>query len=355
MSQLLAEQYGLTPEDFTPLRQAGMKWNEIRDYLEQLYPRSKEIRLSTKDYVDLAQRTGITPVEAIKVYEYALRYRLDPVWLASLKKEVGSWEKINAALQRFWQAQSKLAEEASRTLQPPRAVAPRVFATVYQVPLSAVEQQVKSEIEPKVFLDLLFLADVYGDIQQSLREPLPERWQEKEKLPQVQALHQGWTRRKFPSHLLPLKPPPGWQPSSAQAATTGPVGPAPTPGMPSFHLGGVPTTAPNGAPSSSAWSPDDRGPDSTVNVSSTEAQGVVTPMSSPPPAPSVYDPGVLYGAGRVSPFKTYFEGYSEKIDPTSGALIIRQTDFVLPGRNGLDLAFTRVYNHQKANTELPRV
>lgn len=358
MSRVLAEQYGLRPEDFTPLRQAGMKWNEIRDYLEQLYPRPKEIRLSTKDYVDLARRTGITPVEAIKAYELALRYRLDPVWLGSLKKEVGSWEKITAALHRFWKAQSRVAEEASRALKPPHEVAPRVLSDVYGVRAVDVEQQLQAGIEPKVLLDLLFLADLRDDAGRLVSRVLPDRWKGKDKTPPVQALHQPWTMRKFPSHLLPLKPPPGWKSPSVppgQPATAGVSGPTVFPGMPPFQLGGEP--APSPAPASS-WSPWPESPwslDSRTNTGTPEVQGIATPMSSPSPAPSIYDPGVLYGTERVSPFKAYFDGFSEKVDPGSGALIIRQTDFVLPGRNGLDLAFTRVYNSQQANMALPRV
>lgn len=43
------------------------------------------------------------------------------------------------------------------------------------------------------------------------------------------------------------------------------------------------------------------------------------------------------------------------MDPSSGALIIRQTDFVLPGRAGLDFSLTRVYNSSLASLDLPRV
>jgi hypothetical protein len=70
---------------------------------------------------------------------------------------------------------------------------------------------------------------------------------------------------------------------------------------------------------------------------------------------SIIDPSVLYGTSRVSPFKAYFDGFAETVDPSSRALIIRQTDFTLPGRGGLDFSLTRVYNSGLASFDLPRV
>ena len=70
---------------------------------------------------------------------------------------------------------------------------------------------------------------------------------------------------------------------------------------------------------------------------------------------SIIDPSVLYGTSRVSPFKAYFDGFAETVDPSSGALIIRQTDFTLPGRGGLDFSLTRAYNSGLASFDLPRV
>ena len=58
------------------------------------------------------------------------------------------------------------------------------------------------------------------------------------------------------------------------------------------------------------------------------------------------DPGFLYNAKEVSPYKFYFEQFTEQIDPLSGNLLIKQTDFTLPGKRGLDLELTRIYNSQ---------
>jgi hypothetical protein len=71
--------------------------------------------------------------------------------------------------------------------------------------------------------------------------------------------------------------------------------------------------------------------------------------------PSIVDPGALYDCGEVSPFNRYFEGLSETIDPKTGALIVRQKDLTLPGRNEFDLVIERVYNSQQAAAGKPIV
>lgn len=78
-------------------------------------------------------------------------------------------------------------------------------------------------------------------------------------------------------------------------------------------------------------------------------------MASGTGDPSIVDPGALYDCGKVSPFNCYFEGLSETIDPKTGALIVRQKDLALPGRNGFDLVIERVYNSQQAAAGKPVV
>lgn len=45
----------------------------------------------------------------------------------------------------------------------------------------------------------------------------------------------------------------------------------------------------------------------------------------------------------------------EQISPQSGELTLNQTDYVLPGRNGLDLEFKRIYKSGTANVQEMKV
>jgi len=99
------------------------------------------------------------------------------------------------------------------------------------------------------------------------------------------------------------------------------------------------------------------GPDNDGSLSAeSEAagpRGARAEVRSAPP--SISDISSLYNAGRVSPFRDYFSGLAETIDPSSGSLILKQRDFVLPGRNGLDLVIERAYVSQAANIYTPQV
>ena len=86
-----------------------------------------------------------------------------------------------------------------------------------------------------------------------------------------------------------------------------------------------------------------------------EPEADLGPLASGTGDPSIVDPGALYDCGKVSPFNCYFEGLSETIDPKTGALIVRQKDLALPGRNGFDLVIERVYNSQQAAAGKPVV
>ncbi len=52
--------------------------------------------------------------------------------------------------------------------------------------------------------------------------------------------------------------------------------------------------------------------------------------------------GAPWNRPGISPYQTYFQQLGEYVSPGSGSLIVKQTDFVLPGRK-LDLEFSRVF------------
>ncbi|WP_020618893.1 RHS repeat protein [Paenibacillus daejeonensis] len=83
----------------------------------------------------------------------------------------------------------------------------------------------------------------------------------------------------------------------------------------------------------------------------------------PPPVQAVESPDTVDTLNRVatphsiyemvanSPYSGASEG--EQISPVSGTLRWMETDFVLPGRNGLDVAITRLYESNTAHLEEP--
>ncbi|MBE3575695.1 MAG: RHS repeat protein, partial [Firmicutes bacterium] len=326
-----AWEYGLSNQEIRNLRGAGMSWTAIADYLESLYPHPP-LKLNTQDFVDLATRTGIEPVEAIRAYDLAIRHHKDPVWLASLYQKSRSWGKIEAAFARYEKAQEivrrqPLREDAvSRSRQVSEAV-----AEDYGVAADSIRTVLSAGMDEQTLIDLLFWADASSpeplsfaaDAGQST-DPLPEGW--RQSLPDLGPLHRRWPERSFPQSLLPLK--------------------VPAPSGEGGQLQGGSAGQPSSSPAAEPEQP---------SVSQSTSPEAVVPQTAGNPPPSVVDPGSLYSSGRVSPFKVYFEGYVESIDPSSGALILRQTDFTLPGRNGLDFSLTRIYNSQSANFDLPRV
>ncbi|MDP3486500.1 MAG: hypothetical protein Q8S19_01025 [Bacillota bacterium] len=56
-----------------------------------------------------------------------------------------------------------------------------------------------------------------------------------------------------------------------------------------------------------------------------------------------------YNVDQLGPYNTFFANRKESIHPGTGNLTITETDLVLPGRNGLDIVLTRVYQQQQAN------
>ncbi len=56
-----------------------------------------------------------------------------------------------------------------------------------------------------------------------------------------------------------------------------------------------------------------------------------------------------YGKDNSSPFNNYFANRNEQIRPEDGALVLKENDLILPGRNGLDLEISRYYRNSQAN------
>ena len=60
-------------------------------------------------------------------------------------------------------------------------------------------------------------------------------------------------------------------------------------------------------------------------------------------------PTTQSNAEQVGPYNAFFANNKELIHPGNGNLTLSHTDLVLPGRNGLGLSMTRMYNNQQSN------
>lgn len=301
----ITREYGIAAEELDKLRGAGMAWPGIAGYLETLYPH-EPVTLDADDFVELASGSGITPFEAIETYKRALSRQTDPAWLGNLYTETG-WDKIEAAFAHREQAYS-LVDQNTKT----RSIGV-LLSPLYDVPAAVLDRAVSFGMDADAVVDTMFLVELASEDNAAKTANFEEAASDaKQAIPALLPLRQRWPVREFPKELLPLMPPSDPQGAAARRLQTA-------------------------APSSFRSVPKDM---SAAGAGSSS---------------SIVDPSVLYGTERVSPFKAYFESFAERVDPSSGALIIRQTDFVLPGRAGLDFSLTRVYNSDLASLDLPRV
>ena len=302
----ITREYGIAAEELDKPRGAGMTWPGIAGHLETLYPH-EPVTLDTDDFVGLASGSGITPFEAIETCKRALGHQADPSWLANLYIETGGWDKIEAAFAQREQAYG-LVDQNAKT----RSIGV-LLSPLYDVPAAVLDRAVSFGMDANAVVDTMFLVELASEDNAAKTANFEEAASNaKQVIPELLPLRQRWPVREFPKELLPLMLPPDFQGTTAGRLQTA-------------------------APSSFRSVPKDM---SAAGAGSSS---------------SIVDPSVLYGTERVSPFKAYVEVFAERVDPSSGALIIRQTDFVLPGRAGLDFSLTRVYNSGLASLDLPRV
>ncbi|MDD2202474.1 MAG: hypothetical protein PHQ21_09145, partial [Firmicutes bacterium] len=312
-TRYITREYGIEAQELGGLRRAGMTWPSIAAYLETLYPH-ETIVMDTDDFVELASGSGITPFESIETYKRALSHQTDPSWLANLYAETGSWGRIESAFDNRKQAYSLIDQDAfvsSSAAVPPQSMG-EALSPLYGVSADSFDTAIRLGMDTEDIVDTMFMVELVSEDDMEKTANFNEAvYASRQLAPELLPLRQRWPVREFPRELLPLVPPSGVQGAAArQLPTARPIS--------SGHI-------PKGMSAAGAGSNS-----------------------------SIVDPSILYGTERVSPFKAYFEGFAERVDPSSGALVVRQTDFVLPGRAGLDFALTRVYNSGLASFDIPR-
>ena len=333
---ILADEFGLEKEDLIPLYNAGMEFMEMRNYLLELYP-YEEIHLTSVEYIELANQTGISNFDAVKAYELAYKWHKDPVWITDLFKRAGSWTAVENAFQN-WHESGKTLNEVKQLSNGRLSKSESSFqiSRIHNANSSEVQTLLDAGASEEDVRNILFFVEIesansFSDdmsentdlfssrslaqsaplslginqasmLNENLIDELPE---------EVNYLKEEWPKREFPESLLPIPIPQSLQSQSrslSQPSTSLEIE------MPKFQI-----------------QPETEGLTYSAVAASTDLPNMINKDS-------------IYGSDKVSPFNTYFSGTTEQINPETGALLIRQTDFTLPGKYGMDFNFTRFFD-----------
>lgn len=358
-----AKAYGLSEYDVRALLDQGMAKADVAAYLEAQYPH-EPFELDTQDIVDLAADLGADPLEVVRAYGVACKYSVG-VQAVMLLRDGGevSWEEVEAKVQKFYEMrkealegtklgkvskQDRFATAAQEVygLSPEhiRALYRRGFSDNQILALLFAAASQSSHVPGAAFAAPIDAAD-FGRASAELDSPdvtaalVDQAKRELDAIYSDLRLEGPWEKRVFPGKLKAPSASAGASRSlSQEPAVAPPVG---------YY---DPLGSWNGADGRSQQGT--AGPRAAQRAVEAEAQEAQADSGTPP---SIIDPGCVYNSGRVSPFRDYFEGFSESVDPNSGCLIVRQRDFTLPGRGGLDFTLERVYISQSANMYVPRV
>lgn len=345
---LIADEFGIAESELIPLYNAGMNYGQIRDYLFELYP-EPDMNFNYADYSKLSNDMNIDELDALKCYNLARKWRKDPAWIASLFKDIGNWDAIEAAFEKRYQGSSTSNEaqanistrgissiqsinETNSALQLSSLYNTNSQSIEYMLDSGASEEDVKdimffmeitslsslnselNEYEGQMMFNSRSLNMTNAPLDLSINEPLEEGWTEE--LPEeINYLKETWPRREFPQELLPLSIPQSEQAQTRSLNTT-------LFEMPTFQIRSL-----EGNPSSEEpQDPDNPNPPPPFKLRDITG-GITTPKYN-----------------NTSPFEQYFQGTSEDINPLSGSLLIKSTDFSLPGKYDMNFSFSRFFN-----------
>ena len=288
----ISKQYGIAAEELKPLTDAGMKPEEIRKYLESLYP-TKGFRITTEACAELRQKTGLSMEEALKCLQLSVRFGKDPELLAQLAENAKGWDELESSLLKYAKAQDAAAQASTNMKDKQRvAEAASLIATEFMCSSSDVYRLMDKGASVEQASAIAFLFDINKKdkpMQAVMRvEELPEDWM-KELPEELDRFTKEWPVRDFPKEYLPLDP------------------------------------------------------NKAKQASATSLSSGVKASSLPDPV-DITDFSTFYNVERVSPFSEYFKNNEETVNPSSGSLVIKQTDFTLPGRYGNDFSLTRYFD-----------
>ncbi len=200
---ILSEEYGISIDALSGLREKMTDWSSMKVYLNDRYPK-RIPDISTKDCVRLHEQTGISPIEAITAYTLAIKYRRDPAWIASLYVKNRNWSNIKDAFEKKEQLQSLLISTKSEEHHT-QADLINDITLIYGIPSQSLQEAVAQGMPVELLADLVFVIDAESDkdILQYPFEvtPLPENWRDMVSL-MAGPVNTVWPERKFPMHTL---------------------------------------------------------------------------------------------------------------------------------------------------------
>ncbi len=313
--QHIADDFEVEVDVLVPLYNAGMTHGQIKEKMFETAS-VEDVLPETLDYIALAAEKGIDRWDAVRAYELGIKYKKDPTWLADLYKEYKDWDDISSSLNRYVQIKEAVASVSSGGFNGASAL--QAVGYVYSDLSSSLIAQISNVVSNVEDLeDILFFYDLNKDEDGGFLSSVFTSFNRDYAdmvlgMGEVTGLRTKWPPVSFSTEDLTV---------SSQANQR--------------------------SLSSSAFSFDEPAPQQFVLRSlDAEPEPEVNAYSTTTSSSSqegIVDMGIVYGADRNSPFKSYFSGSSESIDALTGELTMVQTDFTLPGKYGMDFEFTRVY------------
>ncbi len=176
---ILTEEYGVDAEMIARLRSSGLGWEEIKEKLAAMYPKTHSWPVNA-DYIRLRAATGIEPIQGVRAYQLAMAYRRSPEWLALLYNRGQDWDRIERALARREVMMCLIISGIRR--QVPWEEQVRAIADFYNMKQEPLRRALSQGIDIETLLGLLFLVDAVSDIDISEAPleitPLPDDWTE---------------------------------------------------------------------------------------------------------------------------------------------------------------------------------
>ena len=313
--QHIADDFEVEVDILVPLYNAGMDYNQIKEKMFEAAS-VEDVLPESSDYITLAAEKGIDRWDAVRAYELGIKYKKDPTWLADLYKEYKDWDDISSSLNRYVQIKEAVASVSSGGFNGASAL--QAVGYVYSDLSSSLIAQISNVVSNVEDLeDILFFYDLNKDEDGGFLSSVFTSFNRDYAdmvlgMGEVTGLRTKWPPVSFSTEDLTVSSQANQRSLSSSA----------------FNFD-------EPAPQQFVLRSLDAEPEPEVNAYST-----TTSSSS---QEGIVDMGIVYGADRNSPFKSYFSGSSESIDALTGELTVVQTDFTLPGKYGMDFEFTRVY------------
>ena len=291
----LSIQYGVPKEDLISLYNEGATYEEVSSNLQAQYLTSLPT-ITEEDYWNLVFEKDITFRDAVKTYEIAMKYKKDPSFIVDLFLNKRDWDTIERAFERYIgferDVYSLYTKETLSTYLSRKYNGDFVTEIDHLLGIGADIELIRA---------MVFFVDIYSDAEGEV--------------------------------------------DISAFATIDANALANLPGEIYF----LQNTWPENINSISL---------KMNNAFTTKNQEIMKTSSSVAGGALVESFIVDNTASAIetsSPFNQYFANTVEIIDPKTGDLRIKQRDFSLPGKNGMDFSFTRLFQTLDSNIQIPDI